>query len=101
MNNLKIVYTNFNGVAIVLHPNLDCGLSLKQIADKDVPNGIAYKFIEKNNVPEDTTFINAWVIDEIKIPDGFGQDFGVGSNKEVIGVNLDGSFILRDKNDTN
>jgi hypothetical protein len=95
MKNIKIVYKEKDGSAVVLHPNLNSGLTLKQIADKDVPAGVPYVFLDESLIPKDVTFINAWSIEEIKNPDGIGANYGVGSSKEVIGWNANGSPILR------
>lgn len=59
MNQKVIIYKTDNGVAIV-YPALDCGLSIEQIADKDVPAGVPYKIIDASELPSDRTFRNAW-----------------------------------------
>lgn len=38
----------------------DCGLTIKQIADKDVPSGKSYKIVDIADIPSDRTFRNAW-----------------------------------------
>lgn len=59
MNQKVIIYKTDNGVAI-MYPVLDCGLSIEQIADKDVPAGAPYKIIDASELPSDYTFRNAW-----------------------------------------
>lgn len=59
MNQKVIIYKTDNGVAI-MYPALDCGLSIEQIADKDVPAGAPYKIIDASDIPTDRTFRNAW-----------------------------------------
>lgn len=59
MNQKVIIYKTDNGVAIV-YPALDCGLSIEQIADKDVPAGVPYKIIDASELPSDRTFRSAW-----------------------------------------
>lgn len=59
MNQKVIIYKTDNGVAI-MYPALDCGLSIEQIADKDVPAGAPYKIIDASELPSDRTFRNAW-----------------------------------------
>ncbi len=56
----KIIYpTEDNGVAIIT-PILDCGLTVEQIAAKDVPTGVPFKIIDALEVPADFTFRAAW-----------------------------------------
>jgi hypothetical protein len=56
----KIIYpTENNGVAIIT-PILDCGLTVEQIAAKDVPIGVPFKIINASEVPADFTFRAAW-----------------------------------------
>ena len=59
----RIIYPNGNGGIAVLIPALDCGLTLEQIAKKDVPTGLPYKIIDTADVPSDRTFRNAWEAD--------------------------------------
>lgn len=64
---MKIAYPKFNTVSgiedlAILHISSDCGLEPAQIADKDVPYGIAYRFFEDDESPP-TDFSN---------PDGYG-----------------------------
>jgi ribosomal protein S12 len=56
----RIIYpTDDGGVAvIVLAPN--SGLTIEQIAEKDVPTGVAYQIVDVTDVPSDRTFRNAW-----------------------------------------
>lgn len=60
MENKRIIYpTPEGGVAIII-PAPDCGLTIEEIAAKDVPAGVTYKIIDVSNVPSDRTFRNAW-----------------------------------------
>ena len=60
MNNPRIIYpTPESGVAIII-PVLDCGLTIEQIAAKDVPAGLPYSIVDASDIPEDRTFRNAW-----------------------------------------
>jgi len=59
----RIIYpTDDGGVAIII-PS-DCGLSIEQIAAKDVPTGKPYKIIDVSDIPTDRTFRNAWEYQE-------------------------------------
>lgn len=68
----RIVYPNENndGICIII-PAYDCGLSLGEIAIKDVPSGIPYIIINENDIPNDRTFRDAWEAD-FSNPDGYG-----------------------------
>lgn len=56
----RIIYpTNDGGVAIVI-PADECGLTIEEIAVKDVPAGKPYKIVDVADIPTDRTFRNAW-----------------------------------------
>jgi hypothetical protein len=56
----RIIYpTDAGGVAIIV-PAPDCGLTIEQIAAKDVPAGKLYKIVNVADIPTDRTFRNAW-----------------------------------------
>ena len=60
MNNPRIIYpTPEGGVAIII-PAPDCGLTVEQIAAKDVPAGVPYSIVDASDIPSDRTFRNAW-----------------------------------------
>ena len=60
MNNPRIIYpTPEGGVAIII-PAHDCGLTIEEIAAKDVPAGVTFKIVDASEIPEDRTFRNAW-----------------------------------------
>ena len=56
----RIIYpTDEGGVAIIV-PASECGLTIEEIAAKDVPTGKPFKIISVEDVPSDRTFRNAW-----------------------------------------
>ena len=58
--NSRIIYpTDDGGVAVVV-PAPNSGLTIEQIAAKDVPAGKAYKIVDVADVPSDSTFRGAW-----------------------------------------
>ena len=67
------------GVAI-MSPSTKCGLTVEQIAQKDVDPNVPYKIVEDSEVPTDRTFRDAWEIDPAICDSGVGADFGAGSN---------------------
>lgn len=59
----RIIYpTDDGGVAIIIPA--ECGLSIEEIAAKDVPEGKPFKIIDTADVPTDRTFRNAWEFTE-------------------------------------
>ena len=60
MNNPRIIYpTPEGGVAIII-PAPDCGLTIEQVAAKDVPAGVPFRIVEATDIPSDRTFRAAW-----------------------------------------
>jgi len=59
-----IIYPNDNGGVCILTPAPECGLSLQEIAAKDVPAGKPYKIVDGSDIPTDRTFRNAWEYQE-------------------------------------
>jgi len=56
----RIIYpTDEGGVAVII-PAPECGLTIEEIAAKDVPAGKPFKIIDTEDVPTDRTFRNAW-----------------------------------------
>lgn len=44
----------------IITPAPDCGMTIEQIAAKDVPEGVPFKIVEVSEIPADRTFRNAW-----------------------------------------
>jgi hypothetical protein len=55
----RIVYTNDDGTIAIIVP-ADCGLTVEEIAAKDVPAGKEYHIVNVSDIPSDRTFRNAW-----------------------------------------
>ena len=62
--NQRIIYPNNDGGVVVLIPAPECGLTIEQIAAKDVPAGKPYKIVDVADIPSDRTFRNAWEYSE-------------------------------------
>ena len=56
----RIIYTTDDGGVAVIIPAAECGLTIEQIAAKDVPAGKPYKIVDVTDIPSDRTFRNAW-----------------------------------------
>jgi hypothetical protein len=59
MTQLIIYPTDDGGVAIII-PAVECGLTIEEIAAKDVPAGKPFKIVDGSDIPTDRTFRNAW-----------------------------------------
>jgi|TARA_R110002020_G_scaffold3049_1_gene14064 ribosomal protein S12 len=68
----RIIYKNTDGTIGIIIP-ADCGLTIEQIAKKDVPIGFKYKIVDVSEISSDRTFRNAWTIDEAELTDGVGE----------------------------
>ena len=58
--NSRIIYPNDEGGVAVIVPAPECGLTIEEIAAKDVPAGKPYKIVDVADIPSDRTFRNAW-----------------------------------------
>lgn len=58
--NQRIIYPTDDGGVAVIVPAAECGLSIEEIAAKDVPAGKPFKIVDVSAIPEDRTFRNAW-----------------------------------------
>jgi hypothetical protein len=63
----RIVYTNDDGGVSVIIPADECGLTIEQIAAKDVPSGKTYSIVDVSEIPSDRTHRNAWKHEDGKI----------------------------------
>ena len=55
----RIIYQNDKGGISIIVP-ADCGLTIEEIAAKDVPAGKAYNIVDISEIPTDRTFRDAW-----------------------------------------
>lgn len=60
----RIIYPNDEGGVSIIIPAAECGLTIEEIAAKDVPAGKPYKIIDISEVPSDRTFRSAWEYQE-------------------------------------
>lgn len=58
-----VVFKNTDGSCGVIHPSPKCGLTIEEVATKDVPKGLEYRIIDKSLLPQDRYFRNAWTDD--------------------------------------
>jgi hypothetical protein len=69
--NQRIIYPKDDGGVVVIIPSPDCGISVEQIARKDVPAGSPYIIVSVEAIPSDREFRDAWEAD-FSNPDGYG-----------------------------
>lgn len=58
--NQRIIYATPEGGVAIIIPAPECGLTIEEIAAKDVPAGVSYKIVDVSEIPTDRTFRNAW-----------------------------------------
>jgi hypothetical protein len=58
--NQRIIYPNDEGGVSILIPAIECGLTIEEIAAKDVPQGKPFKIVDVADIPTDRTFRDAW-----------------------------------------
>ena len=68
----RVIYKNEEGGMSIIIP-ADCGLTIEQIAAKDVPKGKPYKIVDEKDIPSDRTEREAWNIDDKALTDGVGK----------------------------
>jgi hypothetical protein len=59
----RIIYKTPEGGVAVIVPAPNTGLTIQQIAAKDVPHGTSYQIVDVTDIPEDRTFRNAWTLE--------------------------------------
>jgi len=80
----RVIYNNADGQLAILVPAPDCGLTIEEIALKDVPYGLPFKIVDLADLPADRTQRNAWTVDDKDLTDGVGADYGVGSDNPFV-----------------
>ena len=69
--NKRIIYQNDNGGVAIIVP-CDCGLTIEEVAAKDVPTGKSYKIVDVSEIPTDRKWRDEWTVDEVDLTDGVG-----------------------------
>lgn len=60
MSDKRIIYPTADGGVAIIVPAPNCGLTIEEIARKDVPAGVDFRIVDAADIPEDRTFRNAW-----------------------------------------
>lgn len=69
--NQRIIYQTDDGGVDVIVP-ADCGLTIEQVAAKDVPTGKPYKIVDVSEIPTDRSKREAWTVSADDLTDGVG-----------------------------
>jgi len=75
--NSRIIYPNDDGGVSVIVPAPECGLTIEQIAAKDVPAGKPFKIVDVSDIPSDRSARDAWTVDIADLTDGVGGESNV------------------------
>lgn len=70
MSSKCVLYPHPSGCLAVVVP-ADCGLSVEEIARKDVPAGLPFLIVDRADLPQDETYAAAWTAD-FSSPHGHG-----------------------------
>jgi hypothetical protein len=76
MESKRIIFSRAAGGIGIVIPAANSGMSIDEIAAKDVPAGRPYRVVDVADIPSDRSFRAAWESDFSK-PDGYGADDGV------------------------
>ena len=93
---MKVIVYQIDGNVVILYPSNF--LPLEEIARKDVPTGIPFKILDLSDLPQNDVFREAWVL-EISVPDGYGANYGNGSDFQVVGYTSNLEPIVKKRYD--
>ena len=68
----RIIYQTPDGGVAIIIPAPDCGLTVDEIAAKDVPTGLPYRIIDAADLPTDRSERDLWAVDAAILTDGVG-----------------------------
>jgi len=68
----RVIYRNPDNTIGIIVPAPNSTLTINQIADKDVPTGLAYVIVDETAIPADRTYRDAWDINPAELIDGIG-----------------------------
>ena len=72
---MKIIFNDpKTNIVSVINPSSTWADRMEELARKDVPTGLKYKIVEDSVIPTDSTFRDAWEVDEAELTDGVGGE---------------------------
>ena len=69
---MRIIYKTPENTVSVIVPSPEWTGTMEELAQKDVPTGLKYKIVEDSDIPSDSSFRDAWEVDEAELTDGVG-----------------------------
>ena len=69
---MKIIYKTPENTVSVISASPHWSGTMEELAQKDVPTGLKYKIVEDSDIPSDSSFRDAWEVDEADLTDGVG-----------------------------
>ena len=70
---MRIIYQNDAGGVAVIIPAPNSGLTIEEVAAKDVPTGKPYKIVPDTDIPADRSARDSWTVDLADLTDGVGE----------------------------
>ena len=80
----RIIYKDQNGSSCVIIPFLGSGLTIEQIAAKDVPSGAPYEIVDASEIPVDRGAALAQALANLKL----ARDAAIARGIEVNGLHV-------------
>lgn len=71
MSKIRIIHPNEDNSITIVTPALNCGIPIEEIARKDVPAGVPFRYMDESLIPPDLEYWAAWEAD-FSNPDGYG-----------------------------
>lgn len=74
--NKVILFQPEGGIVSIMTP-CECGLTIAEIGQKDVPAGLPFWIVDASDLPADRSMRNAWTLDAEAMgdPDGVGGTY--------------------------
>ena len=70
----RIIYYKEGHTTVTIGIPMDnTELTVEEMAKKNVPTGQKYKIVDVADIPSDSSFRDAWQVDESELTDGVGE----------------------------
>ena len=77
----RIIYKTDDGGVSVIIPTVGSGLTIEEVAAKDVPAGVEWTIIDAGNLPKDRQFRNAWKLEAKQIKEDIAEARNIANRK--------------------
>ena len=91
----RVIYKNLGDTVSILIPAqqvLDI-VGLQAIAEKDVPQDLPYWIVSDTDIPSDRTDRNAWILENMPEPDGFGGVSNEFTDEQLLALYNGGAIV--------